>query len=100
MPSLSLDKISHHSGLLALIQPRFGSLLLLNFPKLKSSLKGMRLQTVAEIKKNATGQLKAIPKVKFVDCFEKWKSTGIIESGFKRSTLKKTNAPLSYKLFF
>ena len=43
------------------------------FPKLKSSLKGKRFQTVDEIQENMMEQLMAIPTKDFVECFEQWK---------------------------
>ena len=39
------------------LQPRFGTLPLLALPKLKSSLKGKRFQTVYDIQENTTRQL-------------------------------------------
>ena len=50
------DETSNHSGDSAPLQPRFGTLRLLFFPK-KSPLKGKRFQTVDEIQENMTGQL-------------------------------------------
>jgi transposase len=43
------------------------------FPKLKSTLKGRRFDTIEEIKENSLRQLKAIPKQAFQDSFETWK---------------------------
>lgn len=43
------------------------------FPKLKSSLKGRRFQTIEEIKENSLRDLHAIPEDAFQDAFEKWK---------------------------
>ena len=43
------------------------------FPKLKSPLKGKRVQTVDEIQENTMGQLMAIPVKNFAECFEQWK---------------------------
>ena len=51
---------SNHPGDSAPLQPRFGALWLLTFPKLKSPLKGKRFQTVNEIQENTMGQLMAI----------------------------------------
>ena len=48
---------SSHPGDSALLQPRFDFWL---FPKLKSPLKGKRLQTIHEIQENTTGHLMAI----------------------------------------
>jgi transposase len=43
------------------------------FPKLKSSLKGRRFQTVEEIEKNSPRNLRAIPQNTFQDAFQNWK---------------------------
>jgi transposase len=43
------------------------------FPKLKSTLKGGRFDTIEEIKENLLRDLKAIPKQVFQDCFQNWK---------------------------
>ena len=43
------------------------------FPKLKKPLKGQRFDDKTTVENNATSGLKAIPKSKFHDCFEKWK---------------------------
>ena len=43
------------------------------FPKLKSSLKGRRFQTVEEIKENSIRDLRAIPQNTFQDAFQNWK---------------------------
>ena len=51
---------SNHPGDLASIQPKFGTLRLVAFPKTKITLKGKRFQTVDEIQANKTGQLMAI----------------------------------------
>ena len=42
------------------------------FPKLKMSLKGKRFDDIETIQSNATGELKAIPKSAFEDCFKMW----------------------------
>ena len=55
------------------------------FPKLKSTLKGKRFQTVSEIKENTTGQLMAIGRTVW---------------GPKMPTLKGTETSLSYAEFF
>ena len=75
------DKTSHHPGDSACLQPRFGALWLLLFPKLKSPLKGKRFHTVDEIKENTMGQLMA---------------TGRTVWGPKVPTLKGTEASLSH----
>ena len=66
-------KRSNHPGDSAPLQPRFGSLRLLVFPKLKSPLKGKRFQTVDEIQENMMGQLMEISTKDFAECFEQWK---------------------------
>ena len=43
------------------------------FPKLKSTLKGRRIQTVEEIKENSLQNLRAIPQNTFQDAFQNWK---------------------------
>ena len=43
------------------------------FPKLKSSLKGRRFQTVEEIEENSIPDLRAIPQNTFQDAFQNWK---------------------------
>ena len=43
------------------------------FPKLKSSLKGCRVQTVQEIEEKLIWNLRAIPQNTFQDAFQKWK---------------------------
>ena len=63
------------------LQPRFGALWLLAFPKLKSPLKRKRFKTVNEIQENTTGQLMAI---------------GWTVWGPKVPTLKGTEASLSF----
>ena len=52
-------EISNHPGDSAPLQPRFGVLWLLVFPKLKSPLKGERFRTFDGIQKNMTRQLMA-----------------------------------------
>ena len=67
------DKISNHSGDLAPLQPRCGTLRLLAFPKLKSPLKGKRFHTIDENQENMTRQLMVIPTKDFAECSEQWK---------------------------
>jgi len=43
------------------------------FPKLKSSLKGRRFQTVEEIEENSIRDLRAIPQNTFLDALQNWK---------------------------
>jgi len=43
------------------------------FPKLKSTLKGRRFDSIEDIKKNCTADLKRIPKKAFQKAFESWK---------------------------
>jgi len=42
------------------------------FPKLKSTLKGRRFDTIDEIQKNSTNELFAIPKEAFQKAFQSW----------------------------
>ena len=51
---------SNHPGDSAPLQPRFGALQLLTFPKTKIAFEGKTFQTVDENQKNTTGQLMAI----------------------------------------
>ena len=53
-------KTSNHPGDLAPLQPRFGALWLLAFPKVKSPLKEKKFQNVNEIQENTTGQVMEI----------------------------------------
>ena len=53
-------KTSNHLGDSAPLQPRFGTLQLLAFPKTNITLKGKRSQTIDEIQENTTGQLMAM----------------------------------------
>ena len=59
-PGEFFGKTSNHPGDSASLQPRFDTLWLLAFPKLKSPLKGKRFQTVDEIQENTMGQLMAM----------------------------------------
>ena len=43
------------------------------FPKLKTTLKGRRFQTIEEIQENATIELRAITSSAFQEAFQKWK---------------------------
>jgi len=43
------------------------------FPKLKSTLKGRRFQTIEEIKENSLQDLRAIPQNTFQHAFQNWK---------------------------
>ena len=43
------------------------------FPKLKTTLKGRRFQTIGEIQENATIELRAITSSAFQEAFQKWK---------------------------
>jgi hypothetical protein len=63
---------------------RFGSFgLFFLFPKLKSTLKGHRFQTIEEIEENSLWDLRAIPQNVFQDAFQNWKIRwmGCIDSG-------------------
>jgi len=42
------------------------------FPKLKSTLKGRRFDTIDKIQKNSTNELFAIPKEAFQKAFQSW----------------------------
>ena len=55
------------------LQPRFGALWLLAFPKTKTPLKEKRFQTVGEIQGNMPGQPMAMPTKDFAECLEQWK---------------------------
>jgi len=64
------------------------------FPKLKSSLKGRRFQTVEEREENSIRDLRTIPQNTFQDAFQKLKKKKNIGSGVSRvegSTLKETS---------
>jgi len=43
------------------------------FPKLKTTLKGRRFQTIEEIKENAIRELRAITESAFQEAFQQWK---------------------------
>jgi histone-lysine N-methyltransferase SETMAR len=43
------------------------------FPKLKSTMKGRRFQTIDDIQVNTENELKTIPKQAYQECPEKWK---------------------------
>jgi transposase len=43
------------------------------FPKLKSTLKGRRFQTIEEIQENAVRELRAITESAFQEAFQQWK---------------------------
>jgi transposase len=60
------------------------------FPKLKSTLKGHRFQTVEEIKEILLQDLRAIPQNTFQDAFQNWKNAGSGVSTVEGSTLKAT----------
>jgi len=53
------------------------------FPKLKSSLKRRRFQTVEEIEENSIWDLRAVPQSTFQDAFQNWKKRWVrcIKSG-------------------
>ena len=80
-PAEVSGETSNHPGDLASLQPRFGILWLLAFPKLKWPLKEQRFQTIDEIQENTMEQLMV---------------TGRTVWGPKVPTLKGTKAPLSY----
>jgi len=43
------------------------------FPKLKTTLKGRRFQTIEEIQENAIRELRAITDSAFQEAFQQWK---------------------------
>jgi len=43
------------------------------FPKLKTTLKGRRFQTIEEIQENAVRELPAITESAFQEAFQQWK---------------------------
>ena len=43
------------------------------FPKLKTPMIGKRFVTIEKIKEKSKQELKAIPKIAFLKCFEDWK---------------------------
>ena len=43
------------------------------FPKLKSTLKGRRFESIETLKTNSLAHLRSIPKNSFQECFSKWK---------------------------
>ena len=61
---------SNHPGDLALLQPKFGALQLLAFPKTKITLKGKRFQTADEIQEKYDRHMMAIPTKDFAEYFE------------------------------
>ena len=65
-------------------------------PKLKSRLKGKKIQTVDEIHENTVGQLRAIPTKDFAECFEQWKRCWENCVRSQSAYLKETEVSLSY----
>jgi transposase len=59
------------------------------FPKLKSTLKGRRFDTIDEIQKNSTNEWFAIPKEAFESWPKRWEGSGVLLA--KETTLKVTN---------
>jgi transposase len=43
------------------------------FPKLKTTLKGRRFQTIEEIQENVTREMRAITESAFQEAFQQWK---------------------------
>ena len=43
------------------------------FPKLKTTLKGCRFQTIGEIQENAIRKLRAVAESAFQEAFQQWK---------------------------
>jgi hypothetical protein len=60
-------------------------------PKLNSSLKGRRIQTVEEIEENSLSDLRAIQQHTFQDAFQTVKKVGSGVSRVEGSTLKETS---------
>ena len=58
------------------------------FPRMKRDLKGKHFQNVEEVRKKTTKTLKAITLQEFQNCFEQWKSGGIIVLILKESILR------------
>ena len=80
-PADFFGKTSNHAGDSAPLQPRFGTCSFWIFPKLKSSLKSKRFQTINEIQENMMGQLMEIVRTVW---------------GTKVPTLKESESLLSY----
>lgn len=66
-------KLSHRLGLTTHLTVRIWVHAI--FFKANITIRRWKLETVDEIKANATKQLMALPKVNFAYCFEKWKRT-------------------------
>ena len=60
------------------------------FPKLKTTLKGRRFQTIEEIQENAIRELHAITESAFQEAFQQWKNVGNGLSPVEVATLKGT----------
>jgi hypothetical protein len=58
------------------------------FPKLKSTLKGRRFQTIQEITESSQMELRVIPIRAYQDCSQKWQRVGSGASAQEGSTLK------------
>ena len=56
----AFGETSNHPGNSASLQPRFGALQLLAFPKIEITFDRQEFQTIDEIQENTTGQLMAI----------------------------------------
>ena len=54
---------SNHPGDSAHLQPRFGALLLLGFPKTNITFEREEIQTIDEIQENMMGQVMAIGRI-------------------------------------
>ena len=80
-PAEFIGRTSNHSGDSAPYSPDLALWAFCLFPKLKSSLKGKRFQTIDDIQENTTGQLMAIGRTVW---------------GPKVPTLKGTEVSLSY----
>ncbi|KAG7154567.1 Mariner Mos1 transposase-like 2 [Homarus americanus] len=61
------------------------------FPKLKSTQKGHRFQTIEEIEENSLRDLLTIPQNAFQEAFQNWEKLGSGVSTVEGSTLKETS---------
>jgi hypothetical protein len=57
------------------------------FPKLKTTSKGHRFQTIEEIQENALRELHAIAESAFQEAFQQWKNVGSGVSSVEGTTL-------------
>ena len=66
-------KTLNHPGESTPLQPRFGALWLLLFPKLSSPLKGKRFRPLLRFRKILQGNWWRFPTKDFAECFKQWK---------------------------